>query len=165
MPHRHENRSDLAGEHALTDIGQMVGCVLFFMVWVIDSFVLNFSTFASGYIPVYIRYPLAAILLLMSLYLAVKGLKIVFGEVREPPSVIKKSVFGWVRHPVYLSELVLYLGLFFITVSLFSLLVVVIVFLFLNYVATVEEKMLEERFGDEYKEYKKSVGKWFPKVL
>jgi protein-S-isoprenylcysteine O-methyltransferase Ste14 len=160
----HEGRLDLTGEYPLTDSGQIVGALVFFTVWVLDSFVLKFSVFLSSLVPGYIRLPLAVPLLILAFYMAWTGLNIVFKEVREPAIVIEKGVFSWVRHPIYLSELMLYLGLFLISPSLISLGVIFLIFLFLDFVANQEEKKLEEKFGRSYSDYRSRVGKWFPKL-
>jgi protein-S-isoprenylcysteine O-methyltransferase Ste14 len=55
-----------------------------------------------------------------------------------------------------------YFGLAVSTASLFSLVLVVVIFLFYNYIAGYEEKMLEKRFSEEYMRYKKITAKWVP---
>ena len=52
---RHENREDLAGEHIWGDAGQIILLLIFLVIWVIDSFVLTYSTFLSNYVPLYFR--------------------------------------------------------------------------------------------------------------
>jgi protein-S-isoprenylcysteine O-methyltransferase Ste14 len=160
----HEGRTDLTLEHPFTDSGQIVGALVFFVLWALDSFVLRFSTSLSFLIPGYIRLPPAVALLILAFYMAWTGLNVVFKEVREPPVVIDKGVFSWVRHPIYLSEIMLYVGLFLISPSLISLAVIVLVFFFLDFVAGYEEKKLEEKFGQSYRDYRRRVGKWFPKL-
>jgi protein-S-isoprenylcysteine O-methyltransferase Ste14 len=158
----HEDREDLAAEHSLTDIGQIIGALFFLSLWIIDTFILRFSTFLSDYVPLFIRVIFSLPFFALSFYMSRSGLKIVFQEVRKQPHVIAKGVFGWVRHPIYLSELIFYLGFFILSFSLISLAVLGIIFVFLNYVAAYEEKKLEEKYGQEYLAYQKSVGKWLP---
>jgi protein-S-isoprenylcysteine O-methyltransferase Ste14 len=164
MSKTHEQRDDLAGEHRLTDVGQLVGAAAFLAVWATDSFFLRLSTFLSGIIPGYVLIPPAVLILAFSAVMAWVSHNIVFGERRDPPVVITKAFFKFVRHPLYLSEILLYFGLFLLTCSLFSLAVIAAVSIFLNYVAGVEEKKLEAAFGARYLDYKKRVGKWLPKM-
>jgi protein-S-isoprenylcysteine O-methyltransferase Ste14 len=164
MPHQHEQRKDLAGEHALTDIGQLIGAVIFLCVWILDSFIFHFSTFMETIIPLYVRIPVTAVVLVLAGAMAGISHWIIFTERRDPPEVITKSFFKYIRHPLYLSEILLYLGLVFLTCSLASLGVIVIIFLFLNYVAGAEEKLLEKLFGRRYAAYKHTTGKWFPNL-
>ena len=157
-------RSDLTGEHAVGDAGQMVLACLFAGTWITDTFFLKFTTFLNHYVPLGIRIPFGVVLLVLSGYLAITGLSIVFGEKRENPCVIRKSVFNVVRHPIYLSELLLYLGFLLLSISLAALFVWVIAFLFLHYISRHEERLLLARFGEEYEQYMREVPMWIPRL-
>jgi protein-S-isoprenylcysteine O-methyltransferase Ste14 len=156
--------SDLTGEHALGDAGQLVLAILFAVVWVSDTFILRYTTFLNHYVPPAARIPLGIILLIVSGYLASMGLSIVFGKKRAGPGVIRKSVFGIVRHPIYLSEILLYLGLLVMSVSLSAALVWGVAILFLHAIARYEEKLLLTRFGEEYRQYMRKVPMWLPRL-
>jgi len=159
---RHHQRDDLTGEHKLGDAGQIVLACLFAATWIADTFFLRYSTFPNQYIPIGCRIPVGIILLLVSGYLARTGLSIVFGEVRKKPEIIRKSVFNIVRHPVYLSEILLYLGLLILSLSLAAAAVWVITIAFLHYISLREEELLLARFGEEYEQYKRVVPMWIP---
>jgi protein-S-isoprenylcysteine O-methyltransferase Ste14 len=75
---------------------------------------------------------LAALFLIVSGYLAKKGLAIVFGEKIEKPAVIRKSVFGAVRHPIYLGEILFFLGFLGLSLSLAATAVWVVAVAFLH---------------------------------
>jgi len=105
-----QQRDDLTGEHAVGDAGQIVLACLFAATWMLDTFFFRYTTFLNQYVSLVIRIPLGVILLVLSGYLAKTGMSIVFGEKREQPGVIRKGVFNVVRHPIYLSETLLYLG-------------------------------------------------------
>jgi len=109
-----------------------------------------------------IRIPLGIILLLLSFYLARKGMSIVFGEVRKEPNVIRKSVFGIVRHPIYLSEILLYLGFLMFSISLAAAVAWIGAIVFLYYISHYEEKLLLSYFGEEYRKYMNEVPMWIP---
>lgn len=156
----YQNREDLTGEHALGDIGQVVLACLFTATWIADTFFLKYTTVLNQYVPVIIRIPLAVVLLLLSAYLAWTGLSIVFGDEREEPSVIKTGVFSIVRHPIYLSEMLLYLGLLMLSLSLAATVVWCIAIVFLHYISRWEEKLLLARFGEEYAQYMRNVPMW-----
>jgi protein-S-isoprenylcysteine O-methyltransferase Ste14 len=91
-------------------------------------------------------------------------LRIVFGEVRQTPSVIRKGVFGVVRHPIYLSEVLLYLGLFLLNMSLAAAAILLGAAAFLYYLSRYEERLLLKRFGDDYRSYARDVGMWLPRL-
>lgn len=157
------NREDLCEEHPRGDLGQWIFAVAFLAVWAIDSFWLKLTTFPAASVPLYIRIPVAALLVFTGIYLAVKGHRAVFGEVRKPPSVIRSGVFSHTRHPLYLSNIVIYLGLMVLTMSLASLIIWAIIFIFYDRISAYEEVRLTERFGEEYSNYTKQVPRWIPR--
>ena len=160
----HKHREDLTGEHPLGDAGQVLLACLFAATWIADTFFLKYTTLLNGYIPLGVRAPLAVLLLVGSGYLAKKGLAIVFGEKIEKPAVIRKSVFGLVRHPIYLSEIFFFLGLLMLSLSLVAMAVWVVAVAFLHYIAKFEEKLLLARFGDDYEKYLREVPMWLPRL-
>jgi protein-S-isoprenylcysteine O-methyltransferase Ste14 len=160
----HQHRTDLAGEHALSDIGQLVLACLFTATWIADSFFLKYTTVLNHHVPPVIRIPLGVILLVTSAYLARTGMSIVFGETREDPGVIRKGVFSVVRHPIYLSEMLLYLGLLMLSMSLAAAFVWVIAVVFLHHISRYEERLLLARFGEEYAQYMRDVPMWIPRL-
>jgi protein-S-isoprenylcysteine O-methyltransferase Ste14 len=161
---RHGDRQDLAGEHSFGDLGQIILLIIFLTVWIADSFFINYSNFLSEYVPLYIRIPLSIVILSISGYMAKAGLSIVFGEVREEPCVIKKGVFGIVRHPVYLGSILLSLGLLIFTLSIMSAVVWIVIIAFYYFISKHEEKLLLEKFGEEYEDYVKEVPMLIPRI-
>jgi len=159
-----KHRDDLVGEHRLGDAGQLILFLIFIAVWITDSFFFKYSIPLNNYIPPAVQIPLGAICLIIAGYLALTGMKIVFGEVREVPCVIRKGVFGIMRHPIYLGEIFLYLGLLFFSPSLAAIGVWIVTIAFLHYISRHEEKLLLERFGDEYRQYMEDVPMYFPRL-
>ena len=157
-----DHRADLAGEHKFSDMGQLILLFSFLILWVLDSFVFKFSTFLIQYVPNYVRGILSSFILIIAGFLAFKAHGTVFGEERDEPGVIKNGLFAVVRHPMYLGSILLFLGLFLATFSLASLGFWVIIVIFYDYIASYEEKLLLAQFGEDYKNYKKSVAKWIP---
>jgi protein-S-isoprenylcysteine O-methyltransferase Ste14 len=162
---KHKSRKDLIGEHKIGDAGQMIFAVLFFVVWITDTFIFKFSVFLNEIIPNSVRLPIALVVLFLSAYLSISGLKIIFGEVREKPEVVRKGVFGIVRHPIYLSEILVYIGLLFVSLSIASAIICVMAIIFLYFISRYEEKILLEHFGDDYKLYMQDVPMWIPKIF
>ena len=159
---RHAGREDLTGEHRLGDTVQIILLVLFLAVWILDSFLLGFSTFLVESMSWFIRWPVGVILLIFALYLVQSGLKAVFGKPQETPHVITGGVFSVVRHPIYLGEILVYAGMVCLTVSLASAALLVVIIAFYCYISRYEEKLLTQRFGDEYREYMRNVPMLFP---
>ena len=159
-----EQRDDLTGEYALGDAGQIIFALLFFGIWIADSFFLKFTTQLNDIVPALVRKPIGIVLLCLSAYCAWSGLRIVFGEVRETPSVIREGIFGVVRHPIYLSEVLLYLGLFMLNMSLAAGAVWIGATAFLYFLSRHEERLLLKRFGEGYRTYMRDVGMWIPRL-
>ncbi len=162
---RHAGREDLAGEYRLGDAIQLVLLFIFLAIWILDSFVLHYTTFLVESIPGYIRWISGIILLLAAGYLSRAGLRIIFGEIREEPHVVTKGVFSLVRHPIYLASILTYGGLICLTMSLASAALWVLIILFYRYISRCEEELLISRFGDEYRDYQRRVPMFFPLKL
>jgi len=158
-----QQRDDLAGEHKYGDAGQLAIAFIFVIIWLCDTFILQYTTFLNKNLPNSIRLPLGIMFLSLSAFLASKGLSIVFGEKRQYPSVIRNSVFGVIRHPIYLSEILLYFGLLMLSLSLAATFILGIAILFLHYIAKYEEKLCLGRYGDEYRRYMRDVPMWIPR--
>ena len=163
---QHAGREDLTGEHRLGDTVQLILLLIFLAVWILDSFVLGFSTFLAESVPWFIRFPVGVILLIFTFFLEKSGLNTVFGEPQETPHVITGGVFSVVRHPIYLGAILGYAGMICMTLSLASAALLVVIIAFYLYISRYEEKLLTQRFGDEYREYMKQVPMLFPiKIL
>jgi protein-S-isoprenylcysteine O-methyltransferase Ste14 len=165
MDRQHEHRADLAGEHRLGDIGQIVGLVVFLAVWISDTFVLHYSDAFGRYIPQLVSIPVAVAFLLSTSYLSGTGLRIVFGEVRDTPAVIRKGVFGRGRHPIYLGAILTYAAWLLLRFSLAATLLWFGILVLYQFLACHEERLLLKKFGHEYAEYMQEVPMWIPRVL
>ena len=162
---RHETRKDLAGEHKLGDLGQIIFLAIFLVVWITDSFFVKYSTQFSEYAPLYLRIPLAILILIIAGYLAKKGLTAVFAEVREKPIVIRDGVFSVVRHPIYLGSILFYLSLLTAFCSTVAVFIWVVIILFYIFLCKHEEKLLIEKFGNDYEQYKLETPMLLPRLI
>ena len=150
------------GEHPFGHAGQLIALVLFMTVWVADSFFGHWSTFPARHVPLAVRLTLLGLALLTAVSL-VRSAASVHHLEQQPDHVVTTGPFRRVRHPIYLGVILVYLGMGLATASLLSLAILVGIFLFYNYIAGYEEKLLSARFGQVYKEYKARTGKWVPK--
>lgn len=158
----HEGRQDLIGEHRWGDTGQLILLIIFLIVWTADSFFFKYSTFLASDVSIFIRIPVGILILIGSGILAKKSLDIVFGEVREKPEVIRKGAFGLMRHPVYVSSILLYFSLILFTLSILSFALWLIIIFFYFIISRHEEKLLVQHIGDDYISYIKEVPMWIP---
>jgi len=152
------------GEHPFGDAGQLILFFLFMVVWVSDSFFLKKMTFPQGYASLYIRLPLFGLLFIVALLLFRSSHFVVEGE-KRPDYVVNSGAYKYIRHPMYMAAILTYLGLAIATASLASLIMFVVIFIFYNYIASYEEKILENKFGKAYKEYMTRTGSWIPRLL
>jgi protein-S-isoprenylcysteine O-methyltransferase Ste14 len=76
--------------------------------------------------------------------------------------LLMRGMYAYSRHPMYLSELILMSGWVIFYGSVTVLIAAVVWFLFFNFYAMPnEERILEVRFGEAYREYKNKVRRWF----
>ena len=151
------------GEHPFGDTGQLILLGFFLIVWITDSFFLRTSTFLSDHVPLYIRLVFLGLALVTAAYLSMLGHDAV-GREQRGTKVVSSGAFRYVRHPLYSACLLFYLGLAVSTASIFSLAFFVVIFVFYNYIAGYEERLLDEKFGEEYRTYKRRTGKWVPGI-
>lgn len=151
------------GEHLFGDAGQLILLAVFLILWVSDSFLLRKSIFLSEHAPLYIRLVILGFTLIIAISLFKSG-HVVVDHGRRPEGVMVTGAFRHVRHPLYLASILTYLGLTVSTMSIFSFVLLVGIFMFHNYIASYEERLLEMKFGEEYGTYKKKTGKWVPRI-
>jgi protein-S-isoprenylcysteine O-methyltransferase Ste14 len=149
------------GEHSFGDAGQLILFFCFMAVWVGDSFFWRGSTFLSAHIPLYARLGIMLFAMMVAVYLAKSGHVVVSRE-HPPAGVVSTGAFRYVRHPLYSASLLFYFGLASSTACLFCFGLLLFIFLFYNYIASYEEKLLEGKYGEDYLHYKENTGKWLP---
>jgi protein-S-isoprenylcysteine O-methyltransferase Ste14 len=148
----------MRGEHPFNHKGQLLFLILFMVVWFLDSFVFHESTYLSSKVPLLLR----VVILILSIAMFVYLFRAAFSAFRKnSEKVITDGPFKYVRHPIYLAVILLYIGLAVSTVSLYSILLIVPIFFFYNYIAAYEEKYLTKKYGKVYGEYKRKANRWF----
>ena len=76
-----------------------------------------------------------------------------------------KGIYAYFRHPIYGSWIVFIVpGIVLIINSLIGLTIPFFMYAVFKMLIVEEDKYLEEKFGDEFFEYKKRVGEIFPKI-
>ncbi len=162
---KHSSHPHLTGEYRWGDVGQLILFILFMVIWVSDSFILQYSVFLTGIIPNAIRMPVAILVFATGGWLALRGMRQVFGTERSTPGVIRSGVFRVVRHPIYTGALLFYLGAILSTLSLASAAFWIVILIFYYGISRYEEKILIEEFGQDYLNYKKKTGMLFPRLF
>jgi protein-S-isoprenylcysteine O-methyltransferase Ste14 len=155
--HKHEH---LAGEKPGSHQNQTILMVVFFIVWIADSFLLRLTTFLFSWSYVWLNVILGLVVLGISIYFMDASHKDLFDT--EEQGLATEGVFARVRNPMYLGTVLFYLGLIVFTASLAALVMWLVACVYYNMLADYEEMKLQEKFGNKFLEYKKSVRKWVP---
>ncbi len=78
-----------------------------------------------------------------------------------PTKLVTFGPYSYTRNPMYVGMVLLSLGTTVIFASPYFLILTLVLALMINYFSILpEELILEERFGQEYVEYKKRVRRW-----
>ena len=82
-----------------------------------------------------------------------------------PKSIVTWGPYGRVRHPFYVSFLLLMIGTVLVFPHATTLACLAFAFILLSATAAREEKrLLKSPFGDEYADYTKRTGRFFPRL-
>lgn len=120
--------------------------------------VVNFLTFIG------ISSVFAAILVSQ---IAIKTLGKFFDRltIKSDHQLVTEGIYSLLRHPIYTSYILLFFGFSSILHSLWGLsLLTITCFVWFGNRITIEEQMLEEKFGDEYQSYCQQTKRLFPYV-
>jgi protein-S-isoprenylcysteine O-methyltransferase Ste14 len=82
----------------------------------------------------------------------------------EGHQLITDGLYGVVRHPLYLGRILLHTGSVLILSSLYGFLLTAIGLMFFLVRIRIEEEMLLQAFGDEYRDYQKTTKKLIPYI-
>jgi protein-S-isoprenylcysteine O-methyltransferase Ste14 len=153
-------RHGIGAENPINDRAQVLFVLVFLIVWGIDSFLLRYNLNLLGLNSLIVSVPLGLVSFIIGVYFVRKSESVVFSNTEG--KVIDSGVYGWVRHPMYLGSLLILLGFSIATLSLLSFVAWIVFFIFLDRMASYEEKDLAKILGQQYFNYQKKVSKWIP---
>lgn len=78
----------------------------------------------------------------------------------EPPEVIRDGPFRYSRNPIYVGHSLVHVGASFLVNSLWPLVTLVPLLLYLRRVVQREETRLQSLFGEAYDRYRQEVRRW-----
>jgi len=136
--------------------------IVFFIIWFLDSNIFRISTFLDNFIPFLVRLILFISVFAIAITFIMLSHRTLFKSHQAPDELITEGILRYVRNPMYFGILLIYVAFLFLSISLISIGVFVIVFLVYNWMVNFEENILENMFGEEYLSYKKKVPKWVP---
>ncbi len=160
----HESRPDLAGEHPQGDRLQLLAFILFIIASLFDHLFLGWAAYLRSLFPLGARLSLSLAIIFLGGYMSFSGIQYIFSEYTEEPRMYTTGLFSYIRHPVYLGALIVYIGLLFVILSPLALMVFIGVFLLYNWLAQDEEERMLNLFGARYQEYMRQIPRWFPKL-
>lgn len=82
---------------------------------------------------------------------------------RAKDTLVKGSIYRYIRHPQYLGILLIVLGLLIMWPTIITIFMGPVLALMYFRLAKREEKDMEEMFGEEYREYRSLSGMFFPR--
>ena len=87
-------------------------------------------------------------------------------HIKKNHTLITHGPYRWVRHPLYTAILMMFIAFFFLSANWFiGLLGVLTITLIMVSRTKKEEKMMIEKFRDEYGAYMKRTGRFLPRLI
>jgi protein-S-isoprenylcysteine O-methyltransferase Ste14 len=83
-------------------------------------------------------------------------------EIREGHTLVENGLYKYVRHPIYLGTFIRVIAIPIYMSSFYGFLLGLLSIPLFAYRISLEERMLVEEFGEEYKQYQKHTWKLFP---
>jgi protein-S-isoprenylcysteine O-methyltransferase Ste14 len=83
---------------------------------------------------------------------------------RAHATLVTTGPYRWIRHPFYVTVLLLVLAVTLLAANWFIGLCGLVVFVSQVIRTPIEERKLIEKFGDQYRGYMATAGKFFPKI-
>jgi protein-S-isoprenylcysteine O-methyltransferase Ste14 len=83
---------------------------------------------------------------------------------RKQSELVTQGPYRWVRHPLYTVGMINFIGFSLLSANWFIMLTAAIAFTTILMRTPMEEKRLIERFGEEYRQYMNTTGRYLPKV-
>jgi protein-S-isoprenylcysteine O-methyltransferase Ste14 len=107
------------------------------------------------------------ILLIVALFFLVKSLRQFFLTkntlvlIKPASSLQTTGIYGMTRNPMYVGLTIVYLGIACFIGNLWNFILLPVLFIIVQeYIIKREEKYLELEFGQEYRDYKRTVRRW-----
>ena len=139
--------------------------VFFGISWLVDMRIFRMHIRYGFFILDIIRVTSFLILLTFGFSLIKVSWKVITPEIYESEILFLEGIYKYIRHPMYMGILVIYLSLVILNLSIIMLAAWILIFLVMNIMASYEERHLIEIFGQDYKNYKDNVSKWLPVKL
>jgi len=152
-----------------------VGTIVYFLEVLLHLFLTFIGLiYVLHDFPVYFKFPFIFYIQIIGLVLTsagyllfiwsviVRGRCAVSWEMPENQRLVTWGPYRYVRHPSYLGYFLMFFGLFFLWPNLFTLLPLLAIPGYFS-LTFEEERLLVQRFRDEYVKYQRKTGRFIPK--
>jgi protein-S-isoprenylcysteine O-methyltransferase Ste14 len=145
------------------DIAFVLIQFVLFGLYIVDFSFIDYSTD----IPVWAKLLLAFVGLLAAVIITMGIINLndnltPFPTPRKNARLISHGIYTYIRHPIYTGIILIMLAYGLFTASLARLIISIILLIVFYFKSKLEEKLLIEKFP-EYKDYKKSAGRFLPR--
>jgi protein-S-isoprenylcysteine O-methyltransferase Ste14 len=112
-----------------------------------------------------IIFPASTIIIVAGILLIVFGWRQIYKARRQKEGkLVTTGIYKYVRHPQYIGFLLLTLGMLLEWPTIFTVLLWPVLVVVYWRLAKEEDKDIEERFGEEFREYKRRVPGFLPRL-
>jgi protein-S-isoprenylcysteine O-methyltransferase Ste14 len=109
----------------------------------------------------YFIFPATAIIMVIGILLIIFGWKRIH---ESKGQLVTTGIYARIRHPQYLGFLLLTLGMNLEWTTIFTLLLWPVLVIVYYRLAKTEDKEVEEKFGEEFRKYKRAVPAFLPRL-
>ena len=138
---------------------QYYGTWILFDLSVVINIALAFSSWDTWIVPFEVRLFIGITIILLGSILVSWGMKTLgmnntFGEAKGLKTT---GAYQITRNPQYLGDIILYIGLILLVNSLYVAIILILKIVIFILAPIAEESWLDEKYGDDYREYTKGV--------
>ena len=157
----------------ITIVATILSYILIFLINIFDISAQNMEdilTFPPNVIPQPYNYvgilfiPVGMFLIIWANYTLLWIGRISFKDrepMQRPSDLVLVGPYRFTRNPIYLGCLLMMLGLVIVWSSIVTTFFLIVVYLIFRFVFIKrEEVILEDEFGEKYRDFKKQVGRW-----
>jgi protein-S-isoprenylcysteine O-methyltransferase Ste14 len=137
-----------------------------------SAFILVLLNFRIWFIyPFSLLQIISWILLIISAYTGIEGYFLLKNHGKSEKSfentsvLVKSGLYGYIRHPLYLSVFLFGIGVMFKDPQTIQLILGAIILVAIYFTARIEEKEMIAKFGDEYRKYMTETKMFIPFVF
>jgi len=151
----------------------IISTLILFGLWIIyiinPDISLLFLSIKPLTVLVYIKWIAVSLITISTMIEIISGLTLgKSGRIHsstEKTKLIKTGIYGIIGNPIAFGLFLYGLSILLLNPNLLGLLMIILLVYGYNYKVDTEAKKLKEMFGDEWDEYCRRVGKYFPRLF